>query len=228
MTTLVVGTVAAVACTVWAVRLEVPYQVALLAGYITLAATACLCAALVAVRYSAPATGVVARNAEAEAAAEQSEPEATAAKFEAETAAAKSETEVTTEKIESGSILEGGRLEETRTEEARAESSVPRSKPKSSNRKRVPDYAAWKHAGELRVADAARLWCGIEPGCHATAEVMEWASTMLDAIDRGELPKSGNTAILAQYKNGWHTAIQTDALRAWAKAKGYSPRFLVD
>ena len=31
-----------------------------------------------------------------------------------------------------------------------------------------PNYAAWKLAGKLRVSDASRLWCNIEPGCAAS------------------------------------------------------------
>jgi hypothetical protein len=190
-TTLVVGTVLAVACTLWAVRLEVPFQVALLAGYITLAATVCICAALVVVRYSAPATETVERKAEPESPAEDLKP---------------------------ALVLE----------DPKPEPRVRRSEPKKTRRHADPDYAAWKRAGKLRVADAARLWCGMTPGCHATAEVMAWASTILDAVDRGELPKSESAGILAQYKNGWHTEIQWDALTGWARSKGHSPRFLGD
>ena len=33
-----------------------------------------------------------------------------------------------------------------------------------------PNYAAWKLAGKLRVSDASRLWCNIEPGCAASQD----------------------------------------------------------
>lgn len=153
---LLVGVVLAFFCTVCAIQLDVPYPMALLAGYITVAASACVCAALVAIRFSAPKTETVGkRNSE-------------------------------------------------------------------------PNYAAWKLVGKLRVADASRLWCGINSGHHATSEVMAWACAILDAIERGELPKSDSTGPLAQYKIGWHTEVERDALKAWAKSKGHSPRFLCD
>jgi hypothetical protein len=244
LTTLVAGVVAAIACTLWAVRLDVPLQVALLAGYITLAATACICAALIAVRYSGPATDAEARNVETEAAVQPSQAVAVAANAEAVAAVANAEAVAVVANAEVVAVVANDEADaavandepdvvaknvdtQSAAEIARPDPGVKRAKPKGA-RKRDPDYAVWRNVGELRVADAARLWCGIEPGCHATAEVMDWASTILDAIERGELAKSDNTAILAQYKNGWHTAIQTDALKAWATSKGYSPRFLVD
>ena len=154
-TVLLVGVVLALLCTVWAVRLDVPYQIALVAGYITLAASTCVCAALVAVRHCAP-------------------------------------------------------------------------KAQSVGRRSEPDYAAWKRVAKLRVADASRLWCGIEPGHHATPEVTAWAGAILDALERGELAKSECTGALAQYRNGWHTEVPRDALQAWARSKGHAPRFLCD
>lgn len=147
------GAVLAVVCTGWAIELDVPYPMALLAGYITVAASVCVCAALVAIRGSAPRTEAVSQNSE-------------------------------------------------------------------------PNYAAWKLVSKLRVADASRLWCGIESGHYATPEVMAWARAILDAIERGELPRSESTGPLAQYKIGWHTEVQRDALKAWARSKGHAPRFL--
>jgi hypothetical protein len=243
LTTLVAGIIAAVACTLWAMHLDVPFQVALLAGYITLAATACICAALIAVRYSEPATAAIARNVEPEATVETAEVvaivqnvdvAAVSADAEAATVFADADVATVVADAEVAAAVQNAEPEAvaTRDETPSADVAMPepvvrRTKPKSG-RKREPDYAVWRHVGELRVADAARLWCGIEPGCHATSEVMDWASTILDAIESGELSKSENTAILAQYKNGWHTAIQTEALKAWAKSKGYAPRFLAD
>jgi hypothetical protein len=51
-----------------------------------------------------------------------------------------------------------------------------------------PNYAAWKLAGRLRVSDASRLWCNIEPGCAASQDSLAWAQAMLNAIKAGELP----------------------------------------
>ena len=51
-----------------------------------------------------------------------------------------------------------------------------------------PNYAAWKLAGKLRVSDASRLWCNIEPGCAASQDSLAWAQAMLNAIKAGELP----------------------------------------
>jgi hypothetical protein len=174
--TLVVGAVMAVACTAWALRLDVPHQVAFLAGYITMAASACICAALVAVRHSAPKAAV--RQSAARAAAK----------------------------------------------------SAPKPAAKTEPIAKVaePDYAAWKRVEALRVADASRLWCGIEPGHPANPEVMAWAAALLEAIERGELENRGSTGVLAQYKIGWHTEVQRHALKAWAESKGHSPRFLRD
>jgi hypothetical protein len=166
-TTLLVGAVLAVACMVWALRLEVPFPVALLAGYITVAASACICAALVAVRHSPPRP------------ATKTAPKCAP----------------TTESIR-----------------------------KSSE----PDYAAWARVDRLRVADASRLWCGIEPGHAATPEVMAWADAILEALRRGEMPRSHSTGALMHYRIGWHTEIPRDELKVWARSKGYAPRFLYD
>src|SRR5262245_39887973 len=54
-------------------------------------------------------------------------------------------------------------------------------------KQRQPNYAAWRLVATLRVADAARLWSGIEPGCPASQEAIAWAQAMIDAIRRGEL-----------------------------------------
>ena len=182
-TTLLVGVVSAFSCTAWAIQLDVPYPTALLAGYITVAASACVCAALVTVRNSA------------------AKPDAKA-----------------DSKLES-------KLE-SKSDPKRAPKSDLKAEPIRRNAE--PDYAAWQRVGKLRVADASRLWCGIEPGHHATPEVMAWACAILDAIERDELPKSESTAALAQYKIGWHTEVRRDALQAWAKSKGHAPRFLSD
>ena len=41
-----------------------------------------------------------------------------------------------------------------------------------------PNYAAWKLAGRLRVSDASRLWCNIEPGCGRIRKILAWAQAM--------------------------------------------------
>jgi hypothetical protein len=158
VTTLLAGVVLAFLCTGWALWNAVPYPIALLAGYMTVIASACVCAAVVIVRHSAPT--------------------------------------------------------------AAEEPVVAKSK--------EPNYPAWKLVDKLRVADAARLWCGFEPGHQATPEVTAWACAILDAVERGELPKAESVGVLAQYKIGWHTEVRRDTLKAWAKSKGHAPRFLCD
>jgi hypothetical protein len=97
-----------------------------------------------------------------------------------------------------------------------------------------PNYAAWQLAGRLRVSDASRLWCNIEPGCAASQDSLAWAQAMLNAIKAGELPVTkppgeGQDAIDRERSNpSWATEIERHALRAWAHSHGHSPRFLND
>ncbi len=97
-----------------------------------------------------------------------------------------------------------------------------------------PNYAAWKLAGKLRVSDASRLWCNIEPGCAASQDSLAWAQAMLNAIKAGELPVikapgESQDAIDRERSNpSWATEIDRHALRAWAHSHGHSPRFLID
>lgn len=53
-----------------------------------------------------------------------------------------------------------------------------------------PTYAAWKVVRTLRVSDASRLWCDIEPGSAASQELLAWAQAMFSAIKNGELAVS--------------------------------------
>ena len=98
--------------------------------------------------------------------------------------------------------------------------------------KRQPNYAAWNLVATLRVSDAARLWCGIEPGCPASQESIAWAQAMIDAIKRGELPiceRAGiNEPRIDQERTnpGWHTEIAREALKVWAQLHGQTPAFL--
>ena len=282
-----VGIGLAVASTLWALRLDVPYEVALLAGYITFAATVCLCAALVAVRYYAKAKAAVIE-ARAMAAAEirevfaaetvaapapvvapdaaesvQSEAEpaaeiaAPAPAVETVENAAPAPVEEAAPILEAAPVLEVAPVEETAAaaDETGEEPDLePEPTPETARparrraRPRVrhaepddfdtghdlspvpvgPDYAAWARVENLRVADAARLWCGLAPGDHVTDEVSKWASAMLEAVRRGELAKCESTGVLAQYKIGWHTEVPREALKAWALAQGETPRFLAD
>jgi hypothetical protein len=97
-----------------------------------------------------------------------------------------------------------------------------------------PNHAAWKLAGKLRVSDASRLWCNIEPGCAASQDSLAWAQAMLNAIKAGELPVikapgESQDAIDRDRSNpSWATEIDRHALRAWAHSHGHSPRFLID
>ena len=97
---------------------------------------------------------------------------------------------------------------------------------------RWPNYAAWKLMSRLSVSDASRLWCDIEPGCAASQESSAWALAMLDAIKTGELPVSSSSGTREEVINqnranpNWHTEVTRDALKAWARTHGHSPRFL--
>jgi hypothetical protein len=97
--------------------------------------------------------------------------------------------------------------------------------------KRKPNYAAWTLVDTLRVSDASRLWCDIEPGCPASQESIAWAQAMLDAIKRGELPvfeRAGINRRIDQERANptWHTEVRREALREWAKSHGHTPTFL--
>jgi hypothetical protein len=97
---------------------------------------------------------------------------------------------------------------------------------------REPTYSAWSLVATLRVSDASRLWCGIEPGCPASQESIAWAQAILDAIKRGELPICERAGIdririnQEQANPGWHTQIAREALKAWAQSHGHTPTFL--
>lgn len=99
-------------------------------------------------------------------------------------------------------------------------------------RRRQPNYAAWNLVSKLSVSDASRLWCDIEPGCPASQESIAWGHAMLDAVKSAELPispQAGTSQATSQQEQrnpNWHTEIARDALKAWARAHGHSPRFL--
>ena len=97
--------------------------------------------------------------------------------------------------------------------------------------KREPNYAAWKLVSKLRISDASRLWCGIEPGAPESQESIAWGIALLDAVKRGELtaiPRSSGQAPNGQEQKNpsWSTEIGRDELISWARAHGHSPRFL--
>lgn len=97
-----------------------------------------------------------------------------------------------------------------------------------------PNLAAWKLVSELRVADACRLWCDIEPGSPYSQETIAWATAMLDAIKKGELailPRTGGPKDQDEREKAnptWRTRISRQALQAWANAHGACPAFLHD
>lgn len=224
------GAVLAAAATVLAIQLDASDPVALVAGYVTLAATAGICAARLAVRYSAPATQAVGRAAAPESRAEHQEREPIPEAFPRTSPplAANEGDDQATDNIVPASPFLGAPEAGIATRDAAARDSRGGRAERKTRRPSDVDDAAWKRVDRLRVADAARLWCGLTPGHHATAEVTTWASAMLDAIERGELAKSESAGILAQYKNGWHTEIHRAALKAWATSNGHAPRFLQD
>lgn len=95
-----------------------------------------------------------------------------------------------------------------------------------------PNLRAWKLVSELRISDACRLWCDIEPGSPYSQEAIAWATAMLDAIKRGDLPilprASGSKELDERERTNptWRTRVSRDALRIWADAHGHCPAFL--
>ncbi len=95
-----------------------------------------------------------------------------------------------------------------------------------------PNIAAWKLVSELRVSDACRLWCDIEPGSAYSQETIAWATAMLDAIKKGDLPilrrtdGPGDLDERERASPSWRTRVSRDALKAWARSHGYCPAFL--
>ncbi len=98
----------------------------------------------------------------------------------------------------------------------------------------IPNYAPWKIVSKLNIANASRLWCGIEPGHPYSQESMAWSTAMLDAVRTGALPiaERPNVAkeVLEREKANptWHTEVTREALKAWATSNGHSPEFLRD
>jgi hypothetical protein len=94
------------------------------------------------------------------------------------------------------------------------------------------NIAAWKLVSELRVSDACRLWCDIEPGSAYSQEAIAWASAMLDAIKKGELPilqrTDGGKDLEERERThpSWRTRISREALKSWALSHGFCPAFL--
>jgi hypothetical protein len=95
-----------------------------------------------------------------------------------------------------------------------------------------PNYAAWNVVKKLRVSDASRLWCNIEPGCAASQESLAWAQAMFNAIKSGELPFSERMGASQDMMDrerinpSWATEIERAALKRWAATYGHAPRFL--
>ncbi|WP_334368833.1 hypothetical protein [Bradyrhizobium sp. AZCC 1578] len=99
----------------------------------------------------------------------------------------------------------------------------------------TPNYEAWRHVNELKVKQAAFLWCEIEPRISQTPKVTAWANALEAAIKKGELgfvPKlsqygSEAAQYIEQQKGAWSETIVTrDQLRSFAQAHGYDPIFL--
>jgi hypothetical protein len=94
------------------------------------------------------------------------------------------------------------------------------------------NIAAWKLVSEMRVSDACRLWCDIEPGSAYSQETIAWATAMLDAIKKGELPilqRTDGAKELDERERthpSWRTRVSRDALKSWALSHGYCPAFL--
>jgi hypothetical protein len=92
--------------------------------------------------------------------------------------------------------------------------------------------AAWRLVSRLRVSDASRLWCGIEPGCPATQDSLAWSRALLDAIKQGDLPftpKAGDGKDVLDRERAnpsWCTEIDRSALVVWANKHGHAPSFL--
>jgi hypothetical protein len=102
-----------------------------------------------------------------------------------------------------------------------------------------PNYEAWRNVERFAVRDAACLWVGIEPRSQAsTPDVDAWIRALCAAISKGELEfepsRSSETnerqrerrIRLEQSRAGSMTIVRRDQLAAFAKAKGYHPKFL--
>jgi hypothetical protein len=95
-----------------------------------------------------------------------------------------------------------------------------------------PNIAAWRLVSELRVSDACRLWCDIEPGSPYSQEAIAWATAMLDAIRKGELPilpRPGGQRDQDERERthpSWRTRVSREALKSWASSHGFCPAFL--
>lgn len=101
--------------------------------------------------------------------------------------------------------------------------------------KNPPDYKTWSHIQMLSVRQAAHLWSEQDPNVLSDApEVDMWANVLTDAIRRRELPVTlGEWAEAHDRKWAILTPnLDTTMLRrdliAFAKSKGFDPRFLRD
>jgi hypothetical protein len=85
---------------------------------------------------------------------------------------------------------------------------------------RLPNYEAWKHVDILTLAQAARLWCDIDPDLSDTLDTSAWTKALFFAGRKGELK--------VNYREGTPMTATRDALKEFAKKNNYDPRFLRD
>jgi hypothetical protein len=105
----------------------------------------------------------------------------------------------------------------------------------ASQSKTPPDYKAWSLIKVLSLGDAAYLWCDRDPHVDSSApEIETWLNVFKDAVRSKELrvtlgdwADAGNVRQAAMFPDGGTTVKRSD-FSAYAKSKGYDPRFLRD
>ncbi len=91
----------------------------------------------------------------------------------------------------------------------------------------------WRFVPNLRLHEAAALWCGIEPPTSpaltpfGVPDYMATLRALSSAIDSGELPAEV-TAAGKHYGDHSKTQIAREHLKRWAQSRGMFPRFLFD
>jgi hypothetical protein len=99
---------------------------------------------------------------------------------------------------------------------ALAKRSIPATSKKDDD---LPNYEAWKHVDRFTINQAAHLWCDIDPNLQDTLDTTAWAIGLSSAVKKGELKYEMLSGSLM---------VTREALKAFAKAHGYDPRFLRD
>jgi hypothetical protein len=87
------------------------------------------------------------------------------------------------------------------------------SKKRADQKERLPNYEAWKHVDILTLAQAARLWCDIDPDLSDTLDTSAWTKALFFAARKGELKVT--------YREGTPMTATRDSLKEFAKKNNY-------